>query len=50
MNIALEDEDKNLPLALGGMKYGLNLIEISDSYDRLLFLSPNQTQMRCSVV
>ncbi len=32
MNIALEDEDKNLPLALGGMKYGLNLIEISDSY------------------
>lgn len=32
MNIALEDEEKNLSLALGGMKYGLTLQEIADGY------------------
>ena len=32
MNIALEDEEKNLSLALGGMKYGLSLKDIVDRY------------------
>lgn len=32
MNINLEDDEKNLPLALGGMKYGLNLKQIADCY------------------
>jgi len=32
MNIALEDDEKNLSLALGGMKYGLSLKEIADRY------------------
>lgn len=32
MNIELEDDDKNLPLALGGMKYGLSLKDIADRY------------------
>ncbi len=32
MNLALEDDEKNLSLALGGMKYGLNLKEIADRY------------------
>jgi membrane peptidoglycan carboxypeptidase len=32
MGITLENEEKNLALALGGMKYGLSLQEICDSY------------------
>lgn len=32
MNISLEEDDKNLSLALGGMKYGLSLKEICDCY------------------
>ncbi|MDE7082656.1 MAG: transglycosylase domain-containing protein [Clostridia bacterium] len=32
MNITLEDDEKNLSLALGGMKYGLSLKEIADRY------------------
>lgn len=32
MNIALEDEEKNLSLALGGMKYGLTLKDLTDRY------------------
>ncbi len=32
MNIALDGDEKNLSLALGGMKYGLSLKEITDCY------------------
>lgn len=32
MNIALEDGEKNLSLALGGMKYGLTIKDLSDRY------------------
>lgn len=32
MNIVLENEEKNLSLALGGMKYGLTLKDIADRY------------------
>ena len=32
MNIALCDEEKNLSLALGGMKYGLSLKELCEKY------------------
>lgn len=32
MNISLESDEKNLSLALGGMKYGLPLKEITDCY------------------
>ena len=32
MNISLENDEKNLSLALGGMKYGLSLKEIADRY------------------
>lgn len=32
MNLHIADEDKNLALALGGMKYGLNLKELTDCY------------------
>ncbi len=32
MNIALEDDEKNLSLALGGMKYGLDIKSIADCY------------------
>lgn len=32
MHIALDDEEKNLALALGGMKYGLSLKELTDCY------------------
>jgi len=32
MGINLESEEKNLSLALGGMKYGLNIKEICDAY------------------
>lgn len=32
MNIALENDEKNLSIALGGMKYGLSLKEIADRY------------------
>ena len=32
MNIALEDDEKNLALALGGMKYGLSLKNLTDMY------------------
>lgn len=32
MDIALEDDEKNLSLALGGMKYGLDLKQLTDCY------------------
>lgn len=32
MNIKLDDDEKNLSLALGGMKYGLTLQELADRY------------------
>ncbi|MBD5584249.1 MAG: hypothetical protein HDQ88_04140 [Clostridia bacterium] len=32
MDIALDEEEKNLSIALGGMKYGLSLKEITDRY------------------
>lgn len=32
MNVKLEDEEKNLSLALGGMKYGMSLKNIADCY------------------
>lgn len=32
MDVKLEEDEKNLSLALGGMKYGLNLKEIADRY------------------
>lgn len=32
MDIKLEDDEKNLSLALGGMKYGLSLKELADKY------------------
>ena len=32
MNINLEEDEKNLSFALGGMKYGLNLCQIADGY------------------
>lgn len=32
MNIKLDDDEKNLSLALGGMKYGLSLKELADRY------------------
>ncbi|MDE6597174.1 MAG: transglycosylase domain-containing protein [Clostridia bacterium] len=32
MDIKLDDEEKNLSLALGGMKYGLTIQEIADKY------------------
>lgn len=32
MNVKLEDDEKNLTLALGGMKYGLSLKELCDCY------------------
>ena len=32
MDIKLDDDEKNLSLALGGMKYGLSLKELSDRY------------------
>ena len=32
MNLALEDDEKNLSLALGGMKYGLSLKDLTDRY------------------
>lgn len=32
MNVALENDEKNLALALGGMKYGLNLKDLTDMY------------------
>lgn len=32
MDIKLEDEEKNLALALGGMKYGLTIKELADKY------------------
>lgn len=32
MNISLDEEEKNLSLALGGMKYGLSLKEIADRF------------------
>ncbi|MDE6668037.1 MAG: penicillin-binding protein [Clostridia bacterium] len=32
MNIALENDEKNLSLALGGMKYGLSIKDIADRY------------------
>lgn len=32
MDVKLEDEEKNLSLALGGMKYGLNIKELVDKY------------------
>lgn len=32
MNIALEEDEKNLSLALGGMKYGISLKDIADRY------------------
>jgi len=32
MGIKLEDDEKNLSLALGGMKYGLNLQTLADGY------------------
>lgn len=32
MNLKLDDDEKNLSLALGGMKYGLSLKEIADRY------------------
>lgn len=32
LNINLEDEEKNLSLALGGMKYGLSLKDLSERY------------------
>lgn len=35
MNIHLEDDEKNLALALGGMKYGLSIKEIADIYSIL---------------
>lgn len=33
LDINLDDEEKNLALALGGMKHGLSLKEICDAYD-----------------
>ena len=32
MDVKLEDEEKNLSLALGGMKYGLSIKELVDKY------------------
>ncbi len=32
MNVKLEDDEKNLSLALGGMKYGLTIKDIADKY------------------
>ncbi len=32
MGIELENDEKNLALALGGMKYGLDLVKLSDCY------------------
>lgn len=32
MGIGLEDDEKNLSLALGGMKYGLSIKELADKY------------------
>lgn len=32
MNIELDEDEKNLSLALGGMKYGLSLKELADGY------------------
>ena len=32
MNISLDEEEKNLSLALGGMKYGLTIKELADRY------------------
>ena len=32
MGISLDDDEKNLPLALGGMKYGLSIKELADTY------------------
>lgn len=32
MNISLEDDERNLSLALGGMKYGLTLKELADRF------------------
>lgn len=32
MNIELDDDEKNLSLALGGMKYGFSLKDIADNY------------------
>lgn len=32
MNIKLDDDEKNLSLALGGMKYGLSIKELADRY------------------
>lgn len=32
MNIVLDEDEKNLSLALGGMKYGFSLKELSDNY------------------
>lgn len=32
MDIRLDDDEKNLSIALGGMKYGLNIKEIADKY------------------
>lgn len=32
MNIALDEDEKNLSLALGGMKYGLSLKDLTDRY------------------
>ena len=32
MNISLDEDEKNLPLALGGMKYGLTIKELADKY------------------
>lgn len=32
MNIKLDEDEKNLSLALGGMKYGLSIMELADRY------------------
>jgi len=32
MNLALDDDEKNLSIALGGMKYGLSLKDLADRY------------------
>ena len=44
MDIKLDDDEKNLTLALGGMKYGLNIREIADKYS----IFPNGGNFRTS--
>lgn len=44
MDVKLEDDEKNLSLALGGMKYGLTIKEIADKYTTF----PNEGKYRPS--